>query len=72
MIGMSEKQDFVPGTGEHPLHANTVYAMEFSVAADIPEWGGIEVSMGLEEQAAATDRGTRFVDGYPRSFYIIH
>ena len=71
MVGMPEKQEFVPGTGEHPLHANTVYAMEFSVAADIPEWGGIEVSMGLEEQAVVTEAGARFVDGYPRSLYLI-
>ena len=71
MIGMSEKQDFVPGTGEHPLHVNTVYAMEFSVAADVPEWGGIEVSMGLEEQAVVLETGTRFLDGYPRSLYLI-
>jgi Xaa-Pro aminopeptidase len=71
MIGMSEKQEFVPGTGEHPLHVNTVYAMEFSVASDIPEWGGIEVSMGLEEQAVVLESGTRLLDGYPRSLYLI-
>ncbi len=71
MIGMTEKQEFVPGTGEHPLHANTVYAMEFSVASEIPEWGGIEVSMGLEEQAVVTAEGARFVDGYPRQLYLI-
>jgi Xaa-Pro aminopeptidase len=71
MIGMTEKQEFVPGTGEHPLHANTVYAMEFSVAGDVPEWGGVEVSMGLEEQAVVTALGARFLDGYPRSFYLI-
>ena len=71
MIGMTDKQDGVPGTGEHPLHPNTVYAMEFSVAADVPEWGGVEVSMGLEEQAVVTEEGARFLDGYPRSFYLI-
>jgi hypothetical protein len=71
MIGMPEKQEFVPGTGEHPLHANTVYAMEFSVTTEIPEWGGIDVSMGLEEQAVVTEAGGRFVDGYPRSLYLI-
>jgi Xaa-Pro aminopeptidase len=71
MIGMTEKQEFVPGTGEHPLHENTVYAMEFSVASDVPEWGGIEVSMGLEEQAVVTGQGARLVDGYPRQFYLI-
>ncbi len=71
MIGMPEKQEFVPGSGEHPLHVNTVYAMEFSVAGDVPEWGGIEVSMGLEDQAVFTAEGARFVDGYPRGLYLI-
>jgi Xaa-Pro aminopeptidase len=71
MIGMPEKQAFVPGTGEHPLHVNTVYAMEFSVSGDVAEWGGVDVSMGLEELAVFTAYGARFVDGYPRSFYLI-
>lgn len=71
MIGMPEKQEFVPGSGEHPLHVNTVYAMEFSVAGDIPEWGGVEVSMGLEELAVVTPEGARFADGYPRALYLI-
>jgi len=71
MIGMSEKQEFVPGTGEHPLHPNTVYAMEFSVAGDVPEWGGVEVSMGLEEQVVVTADGAHLADGYPRRLYLI-
>ncbi|MCU0252676.1 MAG: aminopeptidase P family protein [Vicinamibacterales bacterium] len=71
VIGMSEKQEFVPGTGEHPLHADTVYAIEFSVAADIPEWGNVEVSTGFEEQAVFTGGAARWVDGYPRVFYLI-
>jgi hypothetical protein len=71
MIGMPEKQEFVPGTGEHPLHVNTLYAMEFSVSGDVAEWGGVDVSMGLEELAVFTAYGARFVDGYPRSFYLI-
>jgi len=71
MIGMPEKQEFVPGTGEHALHVNTVYSMEFSVAADVPEWGGSEVSMGLEDQAVFTAQAARFADGYPRTLYLI-
>ena len=71
MIGMPEKQEFVPGTGEHALHLNTVYSMEFSVAGDVPEWGGIEVSMGLEDEAVVTLAGSHFVGGYPRALYLI-
>jgi hypothetical protein len=72
MIGMTDKQDGVPGTGEHLLHENTVYSMEFSVAADVPEWDGAEVRTGFEEEIVVTPDGARFVDGYPRSFYLIH
>ncbi len=71
MIGMPEKQEFVPGSGEHPLHENTVYAMEFSVAGDVPEWNGVEVRMGLEDQAVFTAGSARLVDGYPTSLYLI-
>ena len=68
---MPEKQAFVPGSGEHPLHVNTVYSMEFSVAGDVPEWGGVEVSMGLEDEVMITADGARLVDGYPISLYLI-
>jgi Xaa-Pro aminopeptidase len=71
MIGMPDKQEFVPGTGEHPLHADTVYSIEFSVAADIPEWGGVEVTTGFEDEAVFTGGAARWVDGYPRAFYLI-
>jgi Xaa-Pro aminopeptidase len=71
MIGMPDKQEFVPGTGEHPLHADTVYSIEFSVAADIPEWGNVEVSTGFEDEAVFTGGVTSWVDGYPRAFYLI-
>ena len=71
MIGMTEKQDGVPGTGEHPLYPNTVYAIELSVAYDIPEWDNTRVSLGLEEQGVFTKSGPNWVDGYPRVFYLI-
>jgi len=70
-IGMVEKQEFVPGTGEHPLYPNTVYAIELSVTGEIPEWNRAKVTFGLEDQAVFTKEGCRWVDGYPRNFYLI-
>lgn len=70
-IGMVEKQDFVPGTGEHPLYPNTVYAIELSVTGEIPEWNNAKITFGLEDQAVFTKEGCRWVDGYPRTFYLI-
>jgi Xaa-Pro aminopeptidase len=71
MIGMPEKQEFVPGSGEHPLHPDTVYSCEFSVAGTIPEWDAVTVTFGLEDDVAFTAAGPRWIDGYPRGFYII-
>ena len=71
MIGMPEKQEFVPGSGEHPLHPDTVYSIEFSVAGSVPEWDGAEVTMGLEDDAIFTTAGARWIDGFPRTLYLI-
>ena len=70
-IGMVEKQSFVPGTGEHPLYPSTVYSIELSASGVVPEWGNAKVSLGLEDEAAFTSAGPRWVDGYPRAFYLI-
>lgn len=71
MIGMTEKQDFVPGTGEHRLFPDTVYSIELSVGYEVPEWDNVKVTMGLEDEAVFTKDGCRWVDGYPTSFYLI-
>jgi len=71
MIGMPDKQAFVPGSGEHPLHVNTVYALEFSVKQIVPEWDGASVDLGFEETVLFTEKGADFADGYPRRFYLI-
>ena len=70
-IGMTEKQSFVPGTGERPLHANTVYSIELSASHVVPEWGNTRVSMGLEDDAIFMKDGARWADGYPVKLYLI-
>jgi Xaa-Pro aminopeptidase len=70
-LGMVEKQSFVPGTGEHQLHPNTVYSIELSAARSVPEWGNARASAGLEDEAIFTKDGVRWADGYPSKFYLI-
>ncbi len=41
----------VPGMGDYPLTSDTCWAIELSVAAVIPEWGGQEIQLALEESA---------------------
>jgi Xaa-Pro aminopeptidase len=71
MLGMVEKQSFVPGTGEHALYQNTSYSIELSVTQAIAEWGGARVSMGLEDEALFTKEGARWADGFPTRMYLI-
>jgi Xaa-Pro aminopeptidase len=71
MIGMPEKQEFVPGSGERPLHNETVYSIEFSVAATVADWDGADVSMGLEDDAIFSGGVARWIDGYPTTLYVI-
>ncbi|MBE0673734.1 MAG: M24 family metallopeptidase [Bacteroidales bacterium] len=70
-IGRTEQQVFLPGSGEHKLYNNTTYALEFSVAADIPEWGNQRVSLGSEENIIFTGGKARFVDGRQEKMYLI-
>jgi Xaa-Pro aminopeptidase len=71
MLGMVEKQSFVPGTGEHPLFVNTSYSIELSASHVIPEWGNTRVNMGLEDEALFTREGARWAAGYPSGLYLI-
>jgi len=71
MVGMWERQEFIPGTGEHPLYPNTVYSIELGVADAVPEWSGAKVYLGGEEEAVFTEKGVDWIDGYPRTFYLI-
>lgn len=70
-IGRTEEQVFLPGSGEHKLYNNTTYALEFSVAAEIPEWGNQMVRLGCEENIIFSDGKARFVDGRQEKMYLI-
>jgi hypothetical protein len=57
---------------EYPLHYNTVWSIELETITAIPEWGGMEVEVALEEQGAFTEeRGTYFVDGRQTRWFVI-
>jgi Xaa-Pro aminopeptidase len=61
-IGLWDRQDGVPGAGDYPLFADTVYSIELNVMAAVPEWGGQDVQFALEQDAAFTRSGTAFLD----------
>ena len=56
---------------QHPLHLNTVYAIEFQILSNIPEWGGQDIRWGFEEDAAFTENGCQFIDGHQTEILLI-
>ena len=61
-IGQWDQQDGVPGAGDYPVHPDTVYALELAVRVPVPEWGGQDVRMALEQGIALTDDGVSYLD----------
>jgi hypothetical protein len=70
-IGLPDMQDGVPGLGDYALHPDTVYAIELSVQAKIPEWNGLTIAMALEEDASFTARGVSFIDGRQTKIILV-
>jgi Xaa-Pro aminopeptidase len=71
LIGLYRRQEALPVYGEYPLHLNTCHAIELNNMYEVPEWGNQAVRMALEEDAAFTEEGCRFIDGRQTKLYII-
>ena len=59
---MWDMQGGVPGTGDFPLFEDTAHSIELNVRASVPEWGGMEVRIPLEQDAIFTKAGPRWLD----------
>ncbi|MGA2533240.1 MAG: M24 family metallopeptidase [Candidatus Aminicenantales bacterium] len=70
-IGLWDKQGGVPGAGDYPLWNDTVYSIELNVLAAVPEWGPQEVQIALEQDAAFTKSGARFLDQRQTKLHLI-
>ena len=70
-VGMTDKQDGVPGEGDYPIFADSVYSIELNNRATVPEWGGQEVRIALEQDAAVTKARTYFLDKRQTSLHLI-
>ena len=63
IVGLWDRQDGVPGTGEYALFDDTVYSVELNVVKSVPEWDGQDVRIMLEEDAALTGGAMHWLDG---------
>jgi hypothetical protein len=71
LIGLPWEQERCPGRGDVALRANNSFTMELSISAPLPEWGGQEVRMALEEVVVFTGDECRPVDGRQTEFYLV-
>jgi hypothetical protein len=70
-IGMWDNQGPTPGTGDYPLHRDTVYAIEGNVSVALPEWGGQRVQIMLEQDALFDGLGVRYLAGRQTDWHLI-
>jgi hypothetical protein len=70
-IGLWDRQEGVPGQGDYELFDNTCYAIELNIRKAVPEWGGQEVRIALEEDAALADGRFRWLSGRQTRFHLI-
>ncbi|ARA94386.1 Xaa-Pro aminopeptidase [Rhodothermaceae bacterium RA] len=70
-IGLWDRQDGVPGAGDYPLYANTAHSIELNAAVPIPEWGGQEVRIMLEQDAFFDGTETWYIGGRQTALHLI-
>jgi hypothetical protein len=59
------------GAGDYPLWPDTAYSIELSVAVDVPEWGGQNVRIMLEEDAFFDGDQIEFMDDRQTDLWLI-
>ncbi|MEZ4647369.1 MAG: M24 family metallopeptidase [Candidatus Eisenbacteria bacterium] len=70
-IGLWDQQGGVAGSGDYPVHPQTVWSIELNVRADVPEWAGQSVRIMLEEDAHLGADGVVFLDGRQESLALV-
>jgi len=71
LIGLPWEQVNNPGRGEVKLVLNSCFTAEMSVTMPVPEWGGQDFRLPLEQDVAFTKAGVYFLDGRQTKFHLI-
>jgi hypothetical protein len=57
LIGLWDRQEGVPGLGDLPVLPETWFSIELGIRATLPEWGGRELFVGMEEEVKIEGAG---------------
>jgi Xaa-Pro aminopeptidase len=71
LIGLPWEQVNNAGRGDVKLVPWSVFTAELSVTGPIPEWGGFEFRLPLEQDIVFTGDNTVFLDGRQTSFHLV-
>ena len=69
-IGMWDKQEGVPGSGDYTLYPNTAYSIELNSSTLIPEWGK-EIRIMLEEDGFYDGKTFRYIGGRQQKMLLV-
>ena len=69
-FGMWDAQEGIPGSGDHPLHEETVYAIELNAKVYIEEWKK-DIRIMLEEPGYFGAEGFRYVNGRQTELILV-
>lgn len=70
-IGMWDKQEGVPGTGDYPMQANTAYSIELTALVEIPQWSREPMRMKLEEDGFYDGERFEYIQPRQTEYHII-
>lgn len=71
LIGLWDVQTGVPGRGDYEIFNDVAHSIELNVKDNIPEWGGQEVRIALEQDIIFTGGHANWLGGRQKSFFII-
>ncbi len=71
LIGLPWEQERNPGRGDVKLEHSYAFTMELSVEGPLPEWGGQNLRMALEQDVVFTEEGCRPIDGRQTTFHLL-
>jgi len=71
LIGLPWEQVNNVGRGDVRLVPWSVFTVELSVTGPIPEWGGTDLRVPVEQDVAFTGEKTIFLDGRQTAFHLI-
>jgi len=71
LIGLPWEQVKNEGRGDVKLVLNSCFTAEMSITMPVPEWGGVDFRLPLEQDVAFMKDGVHFLDGRQTAFHLI-